>query len=111
MVIIVKVSLLSQVTSDRMRRNGLKLCQGRFGLSTGKVSSQKEWCCSGTGCSGGWWSHCPLEVFKSRVDVALRDMVSGHGGGGLTVGLDDLSGLFQLMIFIRPKPLFNIEFK
>ena len=36
-----------------------------------------------------------LEVFKSRVDVALRDVVSGHGGGGLMVGLDDHSGLFQ----------------
>ena len=24
-----------------------------------------------------------LEVFRSRVDVALRDVVSGHGGGGL----------------------------
>ena len=24
-----------------------------------------------------------LEVFKSRVDVALRDVGSGHGGGGL----------------------------
>jgi len=23
-----------------------------------------------------------LEVFKNRVDVALRDMVSGHGGDG-----------------------------
>ena len=31
-----------------------------------------------------------LEVLKNRVDVALRDMVSGHGGGGLVVGLDDL---------------------
>ena len=37
-----------------------------------------------------------LEVFKSRVDVALRDVGSGRGGGGLTVGLDDLRGLFQL---------------
>ena len=27
-----------------------------------------------------------LEVFKKRVDVALRDMVGGHGGDGL--GLD-----------------------
>ena len=36
-----------------------------------------------------------LEVFKSRVDVALRDMGSGHGGDGLTVGLGDLRGLFQ----------------
>ena len=36
-----------------------------------------------------------LEVFKCRVDVALRDVVSGHGGGGLMVGLGDLRGLFQ----------------
>ena len=36
-----------------------------------------------------------LEVFKKRVDVALRDVVSGHGRGGLTVRHDDLSGLFQ----------------
>ena len=31
-----------------------------------------------------------LEVFKSRVDVALRDVGSGHSGGGLVVGLGDL---------------------
>ena len=37
----------------------------------------------------------PLEVFKSRVGVALRDVVSGHGGRGLMVGLGDLRGLFQ----------------
>ena len=36
-----------------------------------------------------------LEVFKKCADVALRDVVSGLGGDGLTVGLDDLSGLFQ----------------
>ncbi len=36
-----------------------------------------------------------LEVFKNCGDVALRDVVSGHGGDGLMVGLDDLSGLFQ----------------
>ena len=29
------------------------------------------------------------------MDVALRDVVSGHGGDGLVVGLDGLSGLFQ----------------
>ena len=29
-----------------------------------------------------------LEVFKKCVDVALRDVVSGHGGGGLIVGLE-----------------------
>jgi len=36
-----------------------------------------------------------LEVFKNSGDVALRDMVSGHGGVGLVVQLDDLRGLFQ----------------
>lgn len=36
-----------------------------------------------------------LEVLKSHVDVALRDVVSGHGGGGLMVGLNDLKGLLQ----------------
>ena len=36
-----------------------------------------------------------LEVFKNLVDVALRDVVCGRGGGGLEVELDDLRGLFQ----------------
>lgn len=36
-----------------------------------------------------------LDVFKKHVKVALRDVVSGHGGGGLVVGLDDLRNLFQ----------------
>jgi len=36
-----------------------------------------------------------LEVFRKRGDVALRHMVSGHGGGVSIVGLDDLRGLFQ----------------
>ena len=30
------------------------------------------------------------------MDVALRDMVSRHGGDGLLVGLGDLRSLFQL---------------
>ena len=36
-----------------------------------------------------------LKVFKNHVYVALKDMVSGHGGDGLVVGLDGLRGLFQ----------------
>ena len=40
--------------------------------------------------------HSPsLEVIKKHVGVTLRDVVSGHGGGGLLVGLDNLSGLSQ----------------
>jgi len=36
-----------------------------------------------------------LEAFKNRVYMALRDIGSGHGGGRLMAGLDDLRGLFQ----------------
>jgi len=36
-----------------------------------------------------------LEAFKKRVEMALWDMVSGHGGVGVIAGLDDLRGLFQ----------------
>jgi len=36
-----------------------------------------------------------LEVFKNRVDVAVRDVVSGHGADGLVIGLDDLRDLFH----------------
>jgi len=36
-----------------------------------------------------------LEGFKKCGDVVLRDVVSGHGGDGLVVGLHDLRGLFQ----------------
>lgn len=37
-----------------------------------------------------------LEIFKKCVDVALRDVVSGHGGDGLIVGLGDPSDLSNL---------------
>ena len=36
-----------------------------------------------------------LEVYKKHVEVALRDMVSGHRGDGLVVGLGELNSLFQ----------------
>ena len=36
-----------------------------------------------------------LRVFRSHVDVALKDMVSGHGGDELMVVLDDLRDIFQ----------------
>ena len=36
-----------------------------------------------------------LQVLEECVDVALRNTVSGHGGDGLMVRLDVLTGLFQ----------------
>ena len=45
------------------------------------------------------WHRLPREVvpevLKSRVGVALRDVGSGRGGGGLMVGLNGFRGLFQ----------------
>ena len=53
----------------------------------------------GTGCRG-WWS-LRLEVFKNSGDVALRDVVSGHGGGGSVVGHDALGGLFFKTVYVH----------
>jgi len=36
-----------------------------------------------------------LEVIKNCVDVALRDVLSRRGGGGLIVGLGDMRRLLQ----------------
>lgn len=36
-----------------------------------------------------------LAVFKKHGDVALSDMICGHGGDELVVRLDDLRNLFQ----------------
>jgi len=87
------VGLFSQVVSDRTRRNGFKVCQGKCRCNIRKKLFSKRVLMH--------WNRLPgevvesLEVLIKGVDVELTEVVSGHGGDRLVVGLAYRRGLFQ----------------
>ena len=49
------------------------------------------------------WHRLPREVVESpslEVEMTLRDVVSGHGGDGVVVGLEDIKGHFKMLIVV-----------